>query len=77
MKIRITFKDPDALHECVRNAIDATLPEGLSDDEREVLIDSRQNGVSEKLRRHTLGQLHVDLAENEHRSRFEQGLLNR
>ena len=34
MKISITFKDPDAVYEAVRDAVRKTLPDGLSGTEK-------------------------------------------
>jgi hypothetical protein len=41
MKFRVTMKDPDGVHECVRDAVEANRPPGLSDDEWEDMRDDR------------------------------------
>lgn len=49
MKVKITFKDPDGVYECVRDAVQESLPDGLDDDERDDLLDSRTEATFEKL----------------------------
>lgn len=52
MKIKVTVKDPDALHEQVVDAVRASLIDlGLEEDELEPLIDKRTERVMEKLGR--------------------------
>jgi predicted nucleotidyltransferase len=41
MKIRITFKDPDAVYDAVEDAVKATRPAGLSDSEWEEIKENR------------------------------------
>ncbi len=50
MKLRITFKDPDGVHECVRDAVEESLPDGLDESEREDLLESRTEAAYEKLK---------------------------
>lgn len=45
MKIRITFKDPDAVYEAVEEAINRSRPDGLSDDEWEDVKQIRREGL--------------------------------
>jgi hypothetical protein len=51
VKIRITFKDPDGVWECVREAAAEQIGDtpGLDKEERELLIDSRQEKISDAL----------------------------
>lgn len=51
MKIKITFKDPDGVFECIREAVEATLPEGLSPHERNQLVESRHEETASRLRK--------------------------
>lgn len=51
MKIRITMKDPDGFHECVRAAVTESLPQGLSAAERQVVIESRIEEIGDVLGR--------------------------
>lgn len=46
MKIRITFKDPDAVTDAVENAIKATRPDGLTDEEWTLVSEQRFGGLS-------------------------------
>ncbi len=39
------MKDPDGCFDCMRQAAKDTLPEGLSDDEREMLTEERQSAI--------------------------------
>lgn len=41
MKISITFKNPDAVYEAVRDAVRKNLPDGLSGTEKELIEESR------------------------------------
>lgn len=48
MKFRVTMKDPDTLHDACREAAEKSLGEAaLDDDEREVLIEKRQEKYAE------------------------------
>lgn len=49
MKIRIVLKDPDGVGDALQDAVTAELKkiEGISDDERELLRDSRQEQISD------------------------------
>lgn len=51
MKIKITLKDPDGFYESVRQAVSDQLAsiDVISDEEREVLEESRIEAVNEKL----------------------------
>lgn len=51
MKIPITFKDPDGVFDGIRDAIKSSLSDvgPLSGDEREDLIDKRQEKITELL----------------------------
>lgn len=51
MKIKITMKDPDGVYECVREAISASLPSGLSHGEIDALSKARGEEVDQTLRR--------------------------
>jgi hypothetical protein len=47
MRFRVTFKDPDVLHDAIREAVEEevkALP-GLADDEREGVIEARVEKV--------------------------------
>lgn len=49
MKFQVSFKDPDALHECIRYAVKAEVAKlELPEDEAEALIELRQEKVSEQ-----------------------------
>ena len=41
-KFRVTLKDPDGPADCIGDAARTSLPEGLSEDEREAIIDIRR-----------------------------------
>jgi len=51
MKVRLTLKDPDGVYECVKEAIQETIPDGLSKDEEADLIESRMEDAQEKMRK--------------------------
>lgn len=51
MKLKITFKDPDGVYECVRDAVQETLPEGLSEEEADELLESRTENAEDALRK--------------------------
>lgn len=51
MKVRLTLKDPDGVYECVKAAIEETIPDGLSKDEEADLIESRMEDAQEKMRK--------------------------
>jgi hypothetical protein len=51
MKLKITFKDPDGVYECVRDAAQETLPEGLSEEETDELLESRTESTFNTLRK--------------------------
>jgi hypothetical protein len=42
MKIKITFKDPDCVHGSIKDALDSSRPDGLSDDEWETIREERE-----------------------------------
>jgi hypothetical protein len=42
MKIKITLKDPDGVSESLRDAAESSVPQGLTQSERESLTESRQ-----------------------------------
>ncbi len=50
MKVKITFKDPDGVYECVRDAVQESLPDGLDAGEQEELLESRTEATFEKLK---------------------------
>ena len=52
MKFRVTMKDPDTLDDAIRDAVKAEVAEiqGIDDDERENLIQSRGEGIGDKCR---------------------------
>jgi hypothetical protein len=57
-KIRINLKDPDALYESIGNAVRSSLPNGLTDEECELLAEGRQDILYEKLKKwFTYGEL--------------------
>lgn len=51
MKISITLKDPDGFYESVREAVENEVAKlsGLSEDEKDELIESRKESVFEDL----------------------------
>lgn len=53
MKIRVTMKDPDTLHNAVQEAVMAQLEglDGVDDDESEQLRESREEEMRAKCRR--------------------------
>lgn len=51
MKLKITFKDPDGVYECVREAVRETMPEGLSGEEADELLESRTESTFNTLRK--------------------------
>lgn len=50
MKVKLFLKDPDGVYESVRDAVQETLPDGLSDTEQEELLASRTDDTHEKLK---------------------------
>jgi hypothetical protein len=51
VKYRVTMKDPDQLHDSIREAAEADLKEkfaGLDDDEFEAVLDKREEKLSEQ-----------------------------
>ena len=51
MKFRITMKDPDGCYECREDAIKASLPTGLSEQERGAVIEVRREEFGKMLGR--------------------------
>lgn len=53
MKIKISFKDPDAVYDAIRGTAEDQVfaIEGLTEDEAESLIRERHNQISQKLRK--------------------------
>jgi len=51
MKVRVTFKDPDGVFECIRDTAKESVQamETLDDEERKDLVESRQDSIGEKL----------------------------
>ena len=49
MKFKITMKDPDGVSDCIDEAISQSVKamEGLSADDREALIESRREQISQ------------------------------
>lgn len=47
MKFRVQFKDPDVVHDAAREAAEAGMPEGLSEKEKEQLIDGRTEKLTD------------------------------
>lgn len=48
MKFTVSMKDPDTLHDCIRDAVKAEVAKlGLSDDEAEALEEVRHEKVSD------------------------------
>lgn len=45
MKIRITFKTPDAVDEAIEEAVGNTLPVGIPEDEQKAIADLRVEKV--------------------------------
>lgn len=51
MKVTLTLKDPDGVYESVRDAVQETLPDDLSEDEAESLLESRIADTHERLKK--------------------------
>lgn len=51
MKVKLFLKDPDGVWESVKDAVQETLPEGLSEDEAEALLKSRMEDTHQKLKK--------------------------
>ena len=53
MKFQVTMKDPDCLHDALREAARESVGqvEGLSEDEREAVLEKRLESLQEKTRR--------------------------
>jgi len=53
MKIKVTMKDPDGVYDSVKDTIKESVDslEGLSDDEKEELVDTRFEDEMEKLKK--------------------------
>ena len=51
MKIKITFKDPDGVYDAITDAVKDQLRniEGITEDERETMEESRREGMNELL----------------------------
>ena len=51
MKIRVTLKDPDGFYDCVKDAVKEEVDkiEGLDDDEKEELVESRLEDTWDEL----------------------------
>ena len=51
MKIKITFKDPDGAYDAISDLVKDQLRniEGITDDERETMQESRREGMNELL----------------------------
>lgn len=51
MKIRISMENPDCVYEAVKDAAEADVSqiEGMAEDERNDLVESRQEGIFEIL----------------------------
>jgi hypothetical protein len=48
MKVQITFKDPDTLDECIKDAVENQEDiKSLPDDEKELLVDTRIGKIKE------------------------------
>jgi len=51
MKIKITFKDPDGVYDCIQDAAKDSLNMlGLNDAERAMLLESRHDAISAALK---------------------------
>lgn len=50
MKVKITFKDPDGVHECVREEVMESIPKGLTDTEAGDLLETRTESVHAALK---------------------------
>ena len=51
MKVKLFLKDPDGVYESVKDAVQATLPDGLSEDEAKDLLKGRTEDTHEKLKK--------------------------
>lgn len=51
MKVKLYLKDPDGVYESVKDAVQETLPDGLSEDEAEDLLKSRMEDAHEKMKK--------------------------
>lgn len=50
MKVTITFKDPDGVHECVREDVMESIPSGLTDTEAGDLLETRTEAAHNALK---------------------------
>lgn len=51
MKFMIMLKDPDGFDDGIGDAAEASLPQGLSRDERQAVMDMRTEEIAEALKR--------------------------
>jgi len=51
MKFQITMKDPDSIYESIRNAINISRPNELTDEEWEVVFAIRENSMNKILQK--------------------------
>lgn len=50
MKIKVTMKDPDSMHDAVQDAVEKEVKEiGLTEDETESLIEIRTEKIRDKM----------------------------
>ena len=49
MKLSITFKDPDVVHDAAYDCVKASIPEGLSQDEIDMIGEMRTAEIKQKL----------------------------
>lgn len=51
MKIKITFKDPDAVYDAIKAAVLDNIPSGLTEEEVELISDNRIHDTASRLGR--------------------------
>jgi hypothetical protein len=51
MKINVMLKDPDGVYDSIEQAVEASLPDGLSAREKAALAEARREETSEALRK--------------------------
>ena len=64
MKVTLTFKDPDGVYESVRDAVQDTMPAGLSEDEENDLLESRTESTFDALKKWIKWKEYVTVEKN-------------
>jgi len=61
MKITVTLKDPNGFYECITEAIDDSLPQGLTPREEKALKEARRDEIEERMRKWVESGEYVDI----------------